>query len=248
MKKILLRLTNKTLSFFNILIIRHIKIDKSAILTNYYRSTFFYCKRSKIESEINKIAEQTNSLGSFKLWSGYHGSNYGPTRAPNKVRTTPLVGSFYLDLTTKLRPEIIIEIGTAFGVSGMYFLAAIERNKCGKLITFEPNDVWIKYARQNLSKICSSFKSIMGEFELLADEHIENNSSKLIFIDGIHERSFVKKQLDIALQKLQRGAIIILDDINFSEDFNDYWLELSLDNRFKSSIQVGNRVGILELA
>jgi hypothetical protein len=248
MNSIFLRLINKLFSVFNIVLIKHIKTNNNSFLCKNYKSIFFYSKSLQDEKEINDIANKTNLIGNLKIWDGYGGSRLGSERTPNKVRTAPLIGSFYLKLVMKLKPKNIIEVGTAFGVSGMFFLSGIKSNGFGKLITFEPNDVWIEYARQNLSKISSNFNSILGEFELNAEKYIENNSIELIFIDGIHERAFVREQLNTAMPKLKKGAVIILDDINFSRDFNNYWLELASDDKFLASLQIGNRVGILELA
>lgn len=54
-------------------------------------------------------------------------------------------------------------------------------------------------------------------------------------------------QLDLVISRAKKGAIIILDDINFSEDMKQCWKEVSRDSRFISSVEFGNRVGILEL-
>ena len=46
------------------------------------------------------------------------------------------------------RPEIIVEFGSGFGVSGMYFAAGLEDNQSGHLYSFEINDEWADVAER----------------------------------------------------------------------------------------------------
>lgn len=206
-------------------------------------------RRSAYSPRIEKLAEQTNQLGPQPLWSGYEGLNIaGPTRTPDKVRTAAVMGNLYTYIVQKLQPQIVVEFGTAFGVSGMYFLAGIEANNRGQLLTFEPNDVWRKLAILNLPQISNRFNSTAGTFE----DNINNvlpqgQTIDLAFIDAIHTKEFVVSQLDIVLARASDKAIIILDDIRFSDSMRECWQEVSRDSRFSCSAELGNRVGIVEL-
>ena len=183
------------------------------------------------------------------LWEGYAGNNVGGlTRTPDEVRTVASMGNLYTFLVQKFKPNVIVEFGTAFGVSGMYFLAGIESNGTGKLLTFEPNDVWAKLARNNLSQISDRFDCVLGTFEANIDGSLpQGQCIDMAFIDAIHTKEFVIPQLEIVVAKSSCGAIIILDDINFSDNMRECWKEVSTDSRFSASAELGERVGILEL-
>lgn len=205
--------------------------------------------KSAYSAQIERIAEQTNQLGPQPLWQGYAGRNVGgPTRLSDEVRTAATMGDAYTWLVQRLQPRVIVEFGTAFGVSGMYFLAGIEYNHKGQLLTFEPNEVWRNLAVSNLSQISDRFVSVAGTFEdnigkvLPPDQCID-----LAFIDAIHTRDFVLPQLEIVLSRCDDKAIIILDDINFSNDMKACWDIVSRDDRFLASAVLDERVGILEL-
>jgi len=205
--------------------------------------------KSAYSAQIEQLAKKTNRLGPQPLWQGYAGRNVGgPTRLSDEVRTASNMGDAYTWLVQKLQPRIIVEFGTAFGVSGMYFLAGIEYNHKGQLLTFEPNEVWRKLAVSNLSQISDRFLSIEGTFEdniakvLPPDQHID-----LAFIDAIHTREFVLPQLELVLSRCDDRAIIILDDINFSNDMKACWDIVSHDERFWATAVLDDRVGILEL-
>lgn len=200
-------------------------------------------------NKIEMLADMTNNLGAQPLWEGYAGNNVGgPTRLPNVVRTSPAMGELYTCLVTELKPKIIVEFGTAFGVSGMYFLAGININNNGVLLTFEPNDIWAKIADNNLSQISDQYQLTIGTFE----ENIDNVLPKgklidLAFIDAIHTKEYVIPQLDMVVARSNRKAIIIIDDIYFSDDMKECWEEISNDTRFVASAAIGDRIGILEL-
>lgn len=199
---------------------------------------------------IESLAEATNRLGQQPLWDGYEGHNTGgATRTPDVVRTAATMGALYTSLVQALRPHVVVEFGTAFGVSGMYFLAGLEANQHGRLLTFEPNEVWRRAALGNLARIGDRFESVLGTFE----EHIDtvlpqDQRIDLAFIDAIHTPAFVLPQLELVFERSAEGAVIIIDDINFSGEMRACWQRIAEDRRFASSAALGERVGILERA
>ncbi|MBL3654497.1 O-methyltransferase [Fulvivirga sediminis] len=206
-------------------------------------------KPSDYSLKIERYAQLTNQKGPQPIWEGYKQNNKGlPTRCSNDVRTEATIGRFFTYLVEEKKPNTIVEIGTAFGVSGMYFLAGLNKNNHGKLLTFDPNKVWTDLARENLSKISDRFELTVGTFE----DHIDAKLSKnecidIAFIDAIHTKQFVVPQLELVLSRAKKGSIIILDDINFSENMSSCWHEISLDPRFICSAKLNNRVGLVEV-
>ena len=205
---------------------------------------------SEASTVIESLAQETNRLGPQPLWSGYEGNNIGgPTRMPDVVRTAATMGALYTSLVQALRPHIVVEFGTAFGVSGMYFLAGLEANQHGRLLTFDPNDVWRNAALGNLARISNRFESVLGTFEDSIDAVLpQGHRIDLAFIDAIHTPEFVQPQLELVVERSADGAVIIIDDINFSGEMRACWQRIAEDNRFVSSAALGGRVGILERA
>jgi predicted O-methyltransferase YrrM len=227
-----------------------IRKDRNSWLCQHLTGKAIKAGDTIYSSRIEKLAEETNKLGPQPLWQGYGDKNVrGPTRVPNDVRTGRAMGNLFTYLVQKRQPNVVVEFGTAFGISGMYFLAGIESNQTGKLLTFEPNDVWREVAVHNLSQISNRFDSIAGTFEdNIADALPRGQGIDLAFIDAIHTKEFVLPQLEIVLSRSSDNAIIILDDINFSESMKECWKEVSMDIRFSCSAALGGRVGILELS
>lgn len=229
--------------------VRWIRKSDTSWLACQFAGTVIKPKKSPYSDKIERLALETNKLGPQPLWSGYGSNNAGgPTREPDVVRTSDLIGDFYTCLVKKRRPRIIVEFGTAFGVSGMYFLAGLEINKEGRLLTFDPNHIWAELARKNLSEISQRFNLTIGTFEENIDNCLpEGRAIDIAFIDAIHTKEIVIPQLDIVVKKSSPKALILLDDINFSESMKECWEEVSADKRFSASAALGSRVGILEL-
>ncbi len=194
---------------------------------------------------IEAISDATNNLGKQPLWGGYKKDN--ETRLPDRVRTHWLMGPLYSEIIRAFKPETVVEFGTAFGVSGMYWLNGLEANQKGTLYTYEPNEVWANIAEKNLNSVSKRFILTHGTFEDHAQQTLKDTKGiDIAFIDAIHTREFVEPQLEIVLKHCSDHAIIILDDINFSKDMSDLWDEVARDKRFIATASLGNRVGIVE--
>ena len=231
------------------LTVKWVKKNSHSWLSQQMKADFIKPQQTAFSSTIEKLARETNQSGPQPLWNGYAENNIaGPTRMPDEVRTAATMGNFYTFLVQALQPNIIVEFGTAFGVSGMYFLAGIESNHKGQLLTFEPNDVWRNLAVRNLSRISDRFQSTAGTFEENIDKVLpQGQGIDLAFIDAIHSKEFVIPQLEIVMARSSDKAIIILDDINFSASMRECWEAVSNDRRFLASAALDERVGILEL-
>lgn len=229
--------------------VKWVRKDRRSWLAQYFKHNFISPKQTIFSRRIESLAKETDQLGPQPLWDGYANNNVaGPTRMPNGVRTIETIGNLFTYLVQKIQPNIVVEFGTAFGVSGMYFLAGIESNHKGKLLTFEPNDIWRGLAIRNLSQISDRFESIAGTFEDNIDDVLPRQQSiDLAFIDAIHTKEFVVPQLERVISQSSDHAVIILDDINFSDSMVECWEEVSQDCRFACSVALGGRVGILEL-
>jgi predicted O-methyltransferase YrrM len=226
-----------------------IKKEKNTNLFSIFPSTKLTPEISRYSKKIEKIAETTNGLGPQPLWDGYGKNNIaGKTRMPDGVRTNYNMGNLYSQIVKHLQPNVIVEFGTAFGVSSMYFLSGIQENSFGHLFTFEPNNQWRDIAVKNISEIGNQFTSISGTFEDNQKTTLPDGTCiDLAFVDAIHTSAFVRPQIEIVLSRSHTGTIIILDDINFSDDMQKCWIELANDERFIASASLGNRVGILEV-
>lgn len=199
-----------------------------------------------------RIAE-TQSRGKLPLWDGYQGlANYGTrvgkgaARSVNEVRSGPGICRFYSWLVTRKAPEAVLEFGAAFGASGMYWLAGMEEAGQGRLYSFEPNALWCAIARENFAAVSTRATLVNGTFEANIAA-IEPGSVGIALIDAIHTREFVLSQFALVRSVAAPGALVIFDDIDFSEEMRRCWQEIARDPAWPGVWNLFGRAGMIEL-
>lgn len=207
---------------------------------------------SETFAHIDQQTRKTAKMGAHPLWEGYEGLKDYPaattasSRDAQQVSTKQKTGRFFSWLVSSLKPKEIVEIGGAYGVSGMYWCAGLKANGTGNFTSFEPNEVWGKIAEANIQSVLERGRLILGPFEENQDK--APSEIDLAFIDAIHTPEFVEPQLNLVLERANPGAMIVLDDIEFSKPMLDYWKGLRKDPRFAAAFELTSRVGVLELA
>lgn len=202
---------------------------------------------------IEDRAKQTAEVGPLPLWAGYAGLEDYPAdvsaaavRSSDEVRTNRKTGELFSWMVTTKQPREIVEIGGAFGISGMYWCAGLSANGAGNFTSFEPNAAWAPLATANIQAILERARLIVGTFE--DNLHEVPAGIDIAFIDAIHTPEFVEAQLNLVLERARPGALIVLDDINFSEQMTSYCTAIRDDGRFAAAADISRRVGVLELA
>lgn len=204
---------------------------------------------------IARLAAATERLGPRPLWAGYRDLSTYPAevgadahRSAAEVSSTAGVGGRFVQLVRARQPQIVVEFGTAFGLSGLYWLAGLEANGQGHLYTFEPNAVWLAIAQDNLARLSRRFTAVAGTFEdNLGVLDAAGAPIDLAFIDAIHTPDFVQPQLELILARSRPGTLILLDDLGFSEDMRGCWDALKGQTRFAAALEFGG-IGLLEAA
>lgn len=224
---------------------------KSGVLSDIFNSNEFIASSFSEEPIVEKRCQITNSTGEHPLWSGYNAAkNYknaqSKKRRSNNVRTSPEYGRLYVWLVDRLNAQNVVEFGTAFGASGMYWLSGLKHTG-GRLFTFEPNDIWASFAVDNLTAISNNFTLVNGTFEENAEKTLTSSSIDIGFIDAIHTKDFVLSQLILLRKYMRPGGIVILDDVNFSDDMRSCWEQVSNEEYVKGSLAVSTRIGMIEV-
>jgi predicted O-methyltransferase YrrM len=194
---------------------------------------------------IEDRAWQTERQGAQPLAEVY--GQPGATRTPGEVRSSGSVGNLFAWLAQTRRPDVVVEFGTAFGLSGMYWLAGLEAANTGHLYSFEINPGWAAIASENLRAIGQRFTLTVGPFE----EHVQSvvpGPIDIAFVDGIHTYDWVLSQYEILQPRAARGAILCFDDIDFpSGRMRECWQEIVTRKEVKSACEVDKRLGLAEL-
>jgi predicted O-methyltransferase YrrM len=163
------------------------------------------------------------------------------------VRSQAEIGCLFAWIAATRRPQMIVEFGTAFGISAMYWSAGLDQAGSGRLLTFEPNEIWHAIAAARLAEFSGRATPVLGTFEdKIADYLGQGETIDIAFVDAIHTSDFVTPQVELLITRLAAGGLIILDDISFSDDMRQCWQRWANDPRVTASVAVADRVGILE--
>ena len=123
------------------------------------------------------------------------------------------------------KPENILELGTSFGISTMYFASG---NPASKIISIEGCPETAGVASGNFNK--NNFKNIeiiIGGFDSTLSSAL-NKFQKIdfVFFDGNHQKNSTLNYFKQCLSHAQDKSIFIFDDINLSYEMKEAWLEI----------------------
>lgn len=236
--------------------LKWIRKDSESWLVRNFPEQTFRLLPSKQHRAFEAIANEINRRGAQPLWDGYRAAyDKDPNvpwaaasmeRLPDQVRTQPQMGRLFAWLAERRKPELIVEIGTAFGVSAMYWATGLQKAGRGQLLTFDPNPAWHDIATSHLRSFGETVEAVCGTFEENIDRHLRGRTISLAFVDAIHTDEFVSAQVAMLLERTGADCIVVIDDIGFSEDMRSCWIRWASDSRVRSSVAIDNRVGILE--
>lgn len=147
-------------------------------------------------------------------------------------------------LIEKLRPRILVELGTHYGDSYCAFCQAIDKAeiacKAYAVDTWEGDTHAGFYGQDVLNLLSSqhdpkysSFSRLLRETFDDASKHFSAKSIDLLHIDGLHTYEAVKHDFDTWLPLLSDRAIVIFHDINVKErDFGVWKLFDEISERY----------------
>lgn len=131
----------------------------------------------------------------------------------------------------------IIELGTCAGLSAYYLGAAptVER-----LITIEGSAALAEIARETLSPLGVKVEVINLIFNDALDNLVPDCAPiDLAYIDGHHEKTATLTYFERLKCTLSPGAVILFDDISWSQDMRDCWEDICRMPSISDCIDLG---------
>lgn len=140
-------------------------------------------------------------------------------------------------LVQHLHPDLMLELGTSVGISALYQSTG---NRSGKLITVEGCPETTKLARHNFSQFPDlNIKLVEGTFDDVLPEILKANPGiDYLYIDGHHRLEPTLRYIELCKPSLSENAVVVVDDINWSEEMRSAWKRLKTDPFFTLSIDV----------
>lgn len=167
--------------------------------------------RTNFDKFITKLFSKHYIKGFHKLY--YYSPNTMPKTYWFDVLTTkcPLDMWIYQEIIYKLKPEIILECGTAHGGSALYFASLLDLIGKGKVITIDINKCNVNHKRiikligsSTSEKIVDNVKKLIG------------NKKALVILDSNHKKDHVLKELEIYSKFVPIRGYIVVEDTNIN--------------------------------
>lgn len=158
----------------------------------------------------------------------------------------PYVWSLLLfKLIRKLRSSACLELGTCLGVSGSFQAAALKLNGTGKIITLEGAESLADLAEKNFQRLgLDNVVVVKGRFQdTLKDVLNKYSPLSYAFIDGHHDEKATLDYFDRIAPHLSETALVVFDDISWSEGMKRAWERIKSDDRVRISVDL-REVGV----
>jgi len=161
-------------------------------------------------------------------------------RVSDIARYSPVPGK-YGELLSKMAAEfgkpLIIEFGTSLGISTMYMAASCTDTT---VYTIEGCPATAEIARHNFTEAgLNNIKIFEGPFdEVLPGFANSGVKAGLVFIDGNHRKEPVIKYFNQMAELSDDKTVIIIDDINYSNEMTEAWNEIKLHEKVSLSVDI----------
>jgi predicted O-methyltransferase YrrM len=148
-------------------------------------------------------------------------------------------------LVRHLKPEACVELGTCLGISSSYLGAAQKVNQRGRVATLEGAPALAALAEQHLQSLgLDNVRVVVGRFQDTLDGVMQSyRPLDFVFIDGHHEEKATLHYFEQVYPALASKAVIVFDDIAWSDGMQRAWRSIEDDPRIQLSVDL-SRVGI----
>jgi predicted O-methyltransferase YrrM len=144
-------------------------------------------------------------------------------------------------LIRTMHPASCVEMGTAVGISAAYQGAALRLNRHGALVTLEGATSLSDIARSNLQQLgLDTVEVVTGRFQDTLPSVLTNRQPvDFVFIDGHHDEHATLAYLEQILPFLADTALLVFDDIAWSEGMKRAWNRIAHDRRVGIAVDLG---------
>lgn len=180
----------------------------------------------RTQSEMMSGVEVTDSLGRFSTTA---------SAPPDRCL-------MLFNLVRSVRPLSCIELGTAVGISAAYQAAALELNGQGSLVTLEGAASLAEVARSTFRRLeLDNVQVVVGRFaDTLPEVLAKHRPVDYVFVDGHHVEQATLEYFDLIVPCLAEAALLVFDDIAWSEGMGRAWHAIARDRRVDTAMELGS--------
>jgi predicted O-methyltransferase YrrM len=206
-----------------------------------------------VASEIAQVADRSRSLSDsleVRNWAGDIGTHFD--RASSFARK----GRILYNAIRFMRCERCLELGTAYGMSALFILAALKKySPSGSLATVEG---WEKLAAISSAILKQRYADMVSCHTGAARTVLPELTKSLgridfLFHDSGHSRSDYINDFESVVNNLAPGAVVLFDDIRWdSPRFTDGdpdtyggWKAVVATSRVRQAVEIDDSLGLL---
>lgn len=163
------------------------------------------------------------------------------------VSSPQLGGRLVYELVKIFRPMSVVEIGSAFGVGSMYIAEALRQNGHGSFVGIEYEEWRADVANENVrvdwptqGSVCSGRAE-----DILPQLFAGGRKIDFAFIDAVHKYEATLGYHRLLEEGISNAAILVYDDINWSEDMRRFWQDLIVQEAVSDALLINDRWGIV---
>jgi predicted O-methyltransferase YrrM len=168
---------------------------------------------------------------------------FDPHKVAYKASITKYWGTFLYLLAKGHQSRNMIELGSCAGISGSYLVSS---PFCERFDTIEGSKDLARIAQHNIQSIYPGAKIHNMLFDDALDIILPKLEYKydLVWIDGHHEKVATIHYFQRLIPYLAENAIILFDDIYWSDDMKEAWEELSQWKGFSHTFNIKSEKGL----
>lgn len=118
----------------------------------------------------------------------------------------------YQEIVYELKPDIIIETGTAYGGGALYLATVCDQIKKGKVITIDVDDIKGKPKHRRMTFLHGS--STDSKIVERVKKYIKKGDKVMVILDSDHSAEHVLNELNIYNKFVTKGSYLIVEDTN----------------------------------
>ncbi len=126
----------------------------------------------------------------------------------------PLDLWIYQEIIYELKPDLIVECGTADGGSALYLASLCDLINCGNVLTIDINQSHLRPRHHRIHFLIGS--STSDEIIVQVKAMAKDKKSILVILDSDHHKDHVIKELQLYSQFVTPGSYLIVEDTNLN--------------------------------
>jgi predicted O-methyltransferase YrrM len=160
----------------------------------------------------------------------------------HRASVNPEWGTFLYLCSQAFRARTILEFGSCAGISGCYMASS---EYCERFITVEASPALASLARANICQVSNQAEVVNALFDDALDTILPTleGGVDLAYIDGHHKYEPTLHDFRRLEPHLNRGALVVFDDVRLSEEMWHAWQVLKGRKGFSHTIDAG-RFGV----